>query len=65
MREPAEERQEKCVHDGLGEHTTAGEPGVTVVKRSASRASTRLEYQNLVIMLKMTYINAMASSQPG
>jgi hypothetical protein len=49
--------------------TTAGEsnaePGVTVVKRSASRASTRLEYQKLVIMPRMMNINALTSSKQG
>jgi len=49
--------------------TAAGEsnaaPGVTDVKRSALRAGTRFEYQKLVIMPRMTDINAMASSKQG
>ena len=36
--------------------------GVTEVKRSASRAGMRLEYQKLVIMPRMTDINAMEST---
>ena len=49
--------------------TAAGEsnaaPGVTEVNRSALRAGARLEYQKLVIMPRMTDINAMASSKQG
>jgi len=39
--------------------------GVMDVKRSALRAGTRLEYQKLVIMPRMTDMNAMASSKQG
>jgi len=49
--------------------TAAGEsnaaPGVMEVKRSALRAATRLEYQKLMIVPRMTDINAMASSKQG
>jgi len=38
-------------------------PGATEVKRSALRAVTRLEYQKLVSMPRITEINAMASSK--
>jgi len=40
-------------------------PGVAEVKRSASKAATRLEYQKLVIIPGMTEMNAMASSKQG
>jgi len=49
--------------------TAAGEsnaaPGVTEVKRSVLRAGTRLEYQKLATMPRMTDTNAMASSKQG